>query len=140
MNSVFFYGFVFGILLSQIVATAILLSRLLKGATRRSPLLPQTADPNLLGKVSVVVPTLNEAERITPCLTGLSEQSYELREVIVVDSNSQDGTQEIVRSAGKNDPRLRLITDDPLPHGWVGRPWALHTGYLHISPHSDWFL
>ena len=138
--SVLFYGFAFGILIAQIVAIAILLSRLLKGARRRSPLLPQIANPNLLGKVSVVVPTLNEAERITPCLTGLSQQTYELREVIVVDSNSEDGTREIVKTAGQSDPRLRLITDDPLPNGWVGRPWALHTGYLHTSPHGEWFL
>ena len=138
--SVLFYGFAFGILIAQIVAIAILLSRLLKGARRRSPLLPQIANPNLLGKVSVVVPTLNEAERITPCLTGLSQPTYELREVIVVDSNSEDGTREIVKTAGQSDPRLRLITDDPLPNGWVGRPWALHTGYLHTSPHSEWFL
>jgi dolichol-phosphate mannosyltransferase len=93
-----------------------------------------------MGKVSVVVPTLNEAARIMPCLTGLSQQSYELREAIIVDSNSQDGTQDIVKIASQDDPRLRLITDDPLPTGWVGRPWALHTGYLHISPHSQWFL
>lgn len=117
-----------------------MLSRLLKGAKRRSPLLPQAANPNLLGKVSVVVPTLNEAARITPCLTGLSRQSYELREAIIVDSNSQDGTQDIVKAAGQSDPRLRLITDDPLPANWVGRPWALHTGYLHTSVHSEWFL
>ena len=140
MYSELFYCLVFGIFISQIVATAILLSRLLKGARRRSPLLPQPATPDFLGKVSVVVPTLNEAARITPCLTGLSQQSYELREAIIVDSNSQDGTQDIVRVAGQNDPRIRLIVDDPLPSGWVGRPWALHTGYLHSSPHSKWFL
>ena len=134
------YIFIFGILISQLAATAILLSRLLKGANRRSPILPQPAHPDLIGKVSVVVPTLNEAERITPCLSGLSRQSYELREAIVVDSNSQDGTQELVKSAGSYDPRLRLVTDDPLPSGWVGRPWALHTGYLHASEHSEWFL
>ncbi|WP_319419231.1 2'-O-glycosyltransferase CruG [Pleurocapsa sp. FMAR1] len=129
-----------GILLSQIVATAILLSRLLKGAKRRSPLLPQLANPDLIGKVSVVVPTLNEAERITPCLEGLTLQTYELREIIVVDSNSQDGTQDLVKAEEKKDPRFRLITDDPLPPGWIGRPWALHTGYLHTSRHSEWFL
>ncbi|MGF1591181.1 MAG: 2'-O-glycosyltransferase CruG [Pleurocapsa sp.] len=139
MNSELFYTFV-GVLIFQLVATAILLSRLLKGASRRSPLQPQAANPALLGKVSVVVPTLNEAARITPCLTGLSHQSYELREAIIVDSNSQDGTQDIVKAAGESDPRLRLITDDPLPPGWVGRPWALHTGYLHVSRHSEWFL
>ena len=134
------YVFIFGILISQLAATAILLSRLLKGASRRSPLQPQPANPDLIGKVSVVVPTLNEAERITPCLEGLTRQSYELREAIIVDSNSQDGTQELVKNAGSYDPRLRLITDDPLPSGWVGRPWALHTGYLHTSEHSKWFL
>jgi dolichol-phosphate mannosyltransferase len=140
VNSELFSGVVFGTLISQIPATAILLSRLLKGATRRSPLLPQPAEPDLMGKVSVVVPTLNEAARIMPCLTGLSRQSYELREAIIVDSNSQDGTQDLVKTASQSDPRLRLITDDPLPTGWVGRPWALHTGYLHSSPHSQWFL
>jgi dolichol-phosphate mannosyltransferase len=140
VNSELFYAFALGILISQIVATAILLSRLLKGARRRAPLQPQVANPSLLGKVSVVVPTLNEAERIIPCLTGLSHQSYELREAIIVDSNSQDGTQDIVNTARQSDPRLRLITDEPLPPGWVGRPWALHTGYLHASSHSEWFL
>ncbi|MCC0176665.1 glycosyltransferase [Waterburya agarophytonicola K14] len=136
----FWYVLAFFVLLSQIVATAILLSRLLKGAKRRSPLLPQVADPDLMGKVSVVVPTLNEAERISPCLAGLSRQSYELREVIVVDSNSQDGTPDLVVTAQQNDPRFRVMTDDTLPPGWVGRPWALHTGYLNISKHSEWFL
>ena len=140
MNPNLLYPLALLILLSQTVATAILLSRLLKGARRRSPLLPQAADPNLIGKVSVVVPTLNEAERISPCLVGLSRQSYELREVIVVDSNSQDGTPDLVKTAGKSDPRFRVMTDDPLPDGWVGRPWALHTGYLNISKHSEWFL
>ncbi|MGL5074218.1 MAG: 2'-O-glycosyltransferase CruG [Waterburya sp.] len=140
MNLELLYSIAFGVLISQIVATAILLSRLLKGAIRRSPLTPQIANPDLLGKVSVVVPTLNEAERITPCLSGLSRQSYELREVLVVDSNSQDGTQDLIKAASESDPRFRLMTDDPLPPGWVGRPWALHTGYLHISPHSEWFL
>ena len=140
MNSELLDIFIFGILISQLAATAILLSRLLKGAKRRSPLLPQPANPDLIGKVSVVVPTLNEAKRITPCLSGLTRQSYELREAIVVDSNSQDGTQELVKNAGENDPRLRLITDDPLPPGWVGRPWALHTGYLHTCEGSEWFL
>jgi dolichol-phosphate mannosyltransferase len=96
--------------------------------------------PNLLGTVSVVVPTLNEAERIGPCLAGLSRQSYEVREIIVVDSRSQDGTPERVEEVAQKDPRFRLIEDDPLPQGWVGRPWALHTGFLDSSPQSRWIL
>ncbi len=128
------------LLLFQLPATAILLSRLLKGPSRHPPLEPQQPTPDLLGTVSVVVPTLNEALRISPLLAGLSQQSYEVREIIIVDSNSQDGTPDLVKTAQQQDPRFRLMTDDPLPPGWVGRPWALHNGFLSISQHSQWFL
>lgn len=129
-----------GLLVFQGTATLILLSRLLKGPFRRPPLKPQNPSPELLGTVSVIVPTLNEADRITPALEGLTRQSYEVREIIVVDSNSQDGTPEKVKEVAKLDPRFRLITDDPLPLGWVGRPWALHNGFLSASEKSEWIL
>lgn len=124
----------------QIPATAILLSRLLKGPGRYPPLQPQQPTPEIYGSVSVVVPTLNEALRITPLLTGLSQQKEEVREIIVVDSRSTDGTAEIVKSFQKQDSRFRVITDDPLPKNWVGRPWALHNGFLFTSEDSEWFL
>ncbi|CEJ45747.1 2'-O-glycosyltransferase CruG [Umezakia ovalisporum] len=130
----------FLLLLIQIPATAILLSRLVKGPRRHPPIQPQQPTPDLLGTVSVVVPTLNEALRVSPLLSGLSRQSYEVREIIVVDSNSQDGTPDLVKTAQQQDPRFRLITDDPLPDHWVGRPWALHNGFLHSSEASKWFL
>ncbi|MBY5285514.1 glycosyltransferase [Aphanizomenon flos-aquae CCAP 1446/1C] len=128
------------LLLLQVPATAILLSRLLKGPRRHPPLQPEQPTLDLLGSVSVVVPTLNEALRISPLLTGLSQQSYEVREIIVVDSNSQDGTPDLVKAKQQQDPRFRLITDDPLPPAWVGRPWALHNGFLFSSEASEWFL
>ena len=128
------------VLVFQGTAAFILLSRLLKGALRRPPLEPRSPGPQMLGSVSAIVPTLNEADRIGPCLAGLSKQSYELREIIVIDSNSTDGTPELVKAAAKTDPRFRLINDDPLPQGWVGRPWALHTGFLSSSPRSKWIL
>jgi dolichol-phosphate mannosyltransferase len=129
-----------GLLLFQGSATLILLSRLMKGANRRAPLEPKNPTPEQLGTVSIIVPTLNEVDRIDPCLVGLSRQSYEVREIIVVDSHSQDGTQEKVKAIAQKDPRFRLILDDPLPPGWVGRPWALHTGFLNSSPSSEWIL
>ena len=128
------------LLLVQFPAAAILLSRLLRGPGRLAPLKPQAPTCDQLGAVSVVVPTLNEAHRLQPCLDGLTRQSYELREVIVVDSRSQDGTPELVKTIAERDPRFRVITDDPLPAGWVGRPWALHTGFLNTSEGSQWVL
>ena len=128
------------LLLLQLPATAILLSRLIKGPTRQPPIEPQSPTPELIGTVSIVVPTLNEAHRLSPCLAGLTRQSYEVREILVIDSNSTDGTQDLVKTAAQKYPRFKLITDDPLPAGWVGRPWALHTGFLESCPDSEWLL
>jgi dolichol-phosphate mannosyltransferase len=130
------------LLLCQGAALPILLSRLIKGAVRRPPLTPNTAtdDRSPAGSVSVVVPTLNEVDRIAPCLTGLRLQGDVLGEILIVDSNSQDGTRELVKEAAETDSRLKLVTDDPLPAGWVGRPWALNYGFLASSPTSEWIL
>ncbi len=47
-------------------------------------------------KISVVVPALDEAERIGDCLASITVQAGE-HETIVVDGGSTDGTQEIAR-------------------------------------------
>jgi len=133
-------GLALVLLMVQIPAIAILLSRLFQGANRLQPLPPTSPTPDLLGTVSVVVPTLNEEHRIQPCLDGLTRQSYELREVIIVDSRSQDGTVDKVKAMQQRDPRFRVVTDDPLPPDWVGRPWALHNGFLNSSEQSTWVL
>lgn len=124
----------------QLPAVMVLLARLLKGPTRRPPLQPRPPTPAQQGTVSVVVPTLNEALRIAPCLSGLAQQTDEVREILVVDSRSTDGTQEMVQQAQTVDQRVQLLTDDPLPPGWVGRPWALHYGYTHSADGSTWIL
>ncbi len=129
-----------GLLLAQVPATAILLSRLLRGPDRYPPLQPKQPTPDQLATVSVIVPTLNEAERLMPCLSGLSRQGYEVREILVVDSHSTDRTPELVKAAQATDPRFRLLNDDPLPQDWVGRPWALHHGFLSSAVDSDWVL
>ncbi|MGG6297470.1 2'-O-glycosyltransferase CruG [Leptolyngbya sp. AN02str] len=124
----------------QIPAIALWLARLMQGPTRMAPLRPKYAKPQHLGSVSVVVPTLNEAHRIQPCLDGLTRQGSELREVLVVDSNSTDGTADVVKAMQPTDPRFRVLTDDPLPAGWVGRPWALHYGFCHSAEAGQWVL
>lgn len=127
-------------LLIQGSGALVVVARLMKGAVRRSPLTPKSSEPQNLASVTVVVPSLNEVERIQPCLDGLSHQGYEVREILVVDSNSTDGTREKVLAQAETDPRFRLLTDDPLPQGWVGRPWALNWGFTHSSLGSEWFL
>lgn len=49
----------------------------------------------LMTPISIVIITLNEAERIGNILRDLAQQSYQNFEVIVVDSNSEDNTCQI---------------------------------------------
>lgn len=126
-----------GLLLFQAIALIVLLVHLLPGRTRRPPVEPRVIDTDDT-TVSVIVPTLDEAERIGPCLAGLAAQKRPLREIIVVDSRSTDGTQDIVRAAARVDSRIRLLTDAPLPSGWVGKPWALEHGLQHAR--GEWIL
>lgn len=111
----------------QVPLLLLLLVRLIPGRTRRPPIAPRLT-PRTDTTVTVVVATLNEAKRIGPCLEGLMAQTEPMLEVLIVDSRSTDGTRELVEAASARDPRIRLVTDDPLPAGWVGKVWALETG------------
>ena len=121
----------------QAVALLVLIARLLPGRRRRPPVDPLDFEIDDT-TVSVVVATLNEAKRIGPCLDGLRMQGKPLLETLIVDSRSTDGTRELVEAAARVDPRVRLLTDDPLPRGWVGKVWALEHG-LHAA-RGEWVL
>jgi GT2 family glycosyltransferase len=56
---------------------------------------------------SVVVPNLNGALFLEPCLTSLAEQTLPPSEVILVDNGSTDGSVELV---GQKFPEARLVT------------------------------
>lgn len=128
--------------LFQTAALILLLKRLSTGRDRVPPVEP-LLDPADAGApdaeaVSVILPTLNEGERVSSCLEGLAAQGRMLREVIIVDSHSHDGTETVVREAARRDARVRLVQDPPLPPGWVGKVWALQHG-LGLAQ-GDWVL
>ncbi len=62
--------------------------------------------------VSVVIPTLNEAGNIKEAITTIEEELAHPNEIIVIDGNSTDGTQEIVRRAN-----CRLIVEPRRGYG-----------------------
>ena len=121
----------------QLPLLLVLLVRLLPGRTRRPPVAPRPA-PRTDTSVTVLVPTYNEVRRIGPCLEGLMAQGAPLHEVLVVDSGSTDGTRALVEAAAARDPRIRLLTDPPLPPGWIGKVWALETGRREAT--GAWLL
>ena len=140
LSQLYLAPIVFLILIAQIPAVLLLLSRMMRGPFRHPPLKPKLGKSDRPSTVSVVVPTLNEVERLSPCLAGLGAQDSTLREVLVVDSRSTDGTGNLVLAAKAKDDRFQLMEDPLLPSDWVGRPWALHNGFLATSPDSEWVL
>ena len=121
----------------QGAAAVVLLWRLLPGLRRAPPVRPAAA-PLRDTSVSVIVPTLNEATRIGPCLAALARQGDPLTEVIVVDSGSVDGTPDLVNQVAGSDLRFRLESDPPVPAGWIGKVWALQHG-LSVA-RGEWIL
>jgi hypothetical protein len=85
---------------------------------------PPACGAGPLPAVSVLVPARDEATRIRPCVQALLEQEGVDFELLVLDDRSTDGTAEVVRTAGRGDPRLRVLDGRPLPSGWLGKPHA----------------
>lgn len=62
-------------------------------------------------KVSVILPTFNEAGNIVELIGAIKKQvpaSWE-QEIVVVDDNSRDGTLDLVREAWGDDPVVKTI-------------------------------
>lgn len=78
--------------------------------------------------LSIIVPARNEARSIERCVRSLLAQTLRDVELIVVDDRSDDGTDAILASLAREFPQLRVILGEPLPAGWVGKPWALTQG------------
>lgn len=92
------------------------------------------------GSLTVLVPVLDEVDRLQPCLAGLVAQGDEVLEIIVVDGGSTDGTVRLVERFATSDPRLRLVSATPVPTGMNGKAHGLAVGESVASPTSDWLL
>lgn len=57
-------------------------------------------DKSKKNKISVIIPTLNEAKNIKDCILELKKNQYNLGEIIVVDAQSADKTKEIASDLG----------------------------------------
>ena len=84
----------------------------------------QHARPLEFPKVSVLIPARNEEENIERCVQSLLLQDYPNFEVIVLDDQSSDSTNSILKKMAMTAPGLHMIEGRPLPDGWMGKSWA----------------
>ena len=90
------------------------------------PALPEATHTSNRSLVSIILPVRDQAKTVGECVASLVGLEYPEKEIIVVDGNSTDGTLDILQ--GFNG-KIRLVQEQPLPQGWVGKNWACHTGY-----------
>jgi dolichol-phosphate mannosyltransferase len=102
----------------------------------------QPVDPDRVSPavVSVLLPVLNEARRLGPCLDGLRSQGKEVAEILVIDGGSEDRTPALAQEHARQDPRIRLIDARPVPSDWNGKAWGLHVGSRCSRPDCPWLL
>jgi len=65
----------------------------------------------LSNSVSIIVPTLNEAENIEPLVSEITARAVPFREILFVDDHSTDATRDRIRELAANHP-IRLIEQD----------------------------
>lgn len=84
-------------------------------------------------QISLIVPTYNERRRIARCLHGLERQP--VREVIVVDGQSPDGTAALARAEREGFPvPLKVLSSAP------GRARQMNLGAERASGDVLWFV
>jgi dolichol-phosphate mannosyltransferase len=100
----------------------------------------ETCNEPQTGRVSILVPVLNEAEHIENCLEGLIRQPDEVCEILVIDGGSGDGTQAVVEQYRREDPRVRLLDASPVDERWTGKSWGLNFGLRNSHSDCQWIL
>ena len=121
----------------QVLLGARVCARFLFTAFGKSVRASSKAHPD---RISVLLPVLNESQRITQCLQSLTDQPEEVAEILVIDGGSTDGTQSLVRDFSVRDSRVCLLDASPVPDSWTGKAWGLQFGLEHSNPRCQWIL
>ncbi len=89
--------------------------------------------------VSVLIPARNEVNNLEACVDSALAQGSIVKEVLVYNDGSTDGTQQLIDRLVTNYPdRVRQVPTRSLPQGWVGKPHAC--ARLAEQAGSSWLL
>ena len=87
---------------------------------------PKVGSDNL--SFSLLIPCRNEEENVLALVESLAAITHSRCEVIFINDNSTDRTYELLLHAVADHSAMSVINAEPLPHGWLGKPWALSHG------------
>jgi glycosyltransferase involved in cell wall biosynthesis len=101
------------------------------------PLLP--TDPP---SVCLCIPVRDEIRELAPALDSWLAQDYPALHILVVDDGSTDGSSELLCQRETTRPdRLRVLRNDQLPAGWLGKNHALDLASRQPeAERADWLL
>ncbi|MFP7477397.1 glycosyltransferase [Terribacillus saccharophilus] len=88
--------------------------------------------------VSILIPARNEEDNIGRLLESLIPQQPYIKEILVLDDQSSDGTTSVVRQFQHTFPNLKLYRGKELPSGWTGKNYACQQ--LGEYAEGDWLL
>jgi len=100
--------------------------------------------PELMPRVSIVVPARDEQENVAAALASFAAQDYQNLEVLAVDDRSGDATGEIMDRAAceaiaaRPSLRFEVMHVRELPPGWLGKTHAMWLAGQRAS--GDWIL
>lgn len=115
---------IFALLLSAIPAALFLANLPLFCCVPAAEQAPSDSSPSELQAASILIPARDEASGIGGCIEAALASAGVAVEVVVLDDDSTDPTAAIVADHAARDPRVRLITGNPLPPGWNGKQHA----------------
>lgn len=74
-------------------------------------------------KISVIIPARNEEINLPKLLYALKNEAHLIHEIIIVNDDSNDNTENIARSFN-----VKLINISQHPHGWTGKNYCCFKG------------
>jgi glycosyltransferase involved in cell wall biosynthesis len=72
----------------------------------------------MIAKITVIMPSLNVADYIVPCIKSVIGQTLRELEILCIDAGSTDGTLEILEDYAAKDERIRIIHSDKKSYGY----------------------
>ena len=91
------------------------------------PELPEAVGSASLPRVTLCIPARNEAAAVGEALDGWLAQDDPGLRIVVVDDGSTDATAACLAPRAAAHPgRLKVLRNDSLPPGWLGKNHALH--------------